>query len=280
MDTKVLATRSISGLIYVILIVGCIFLGVTATNILASVFGMLATYEFTKITHQGKSVSLTALILDMAAMLCLVWMSAGLPLMVFVPVLLVRFISELYIHSENPLRNAALSVLGIIYIGLPLGMMMFIPTLCRESTMPLLAIFIMIWLNDTGAFLVGSMIGRHRLFERISPKKSWEGFFGGLALNIIAAILFAMFCPKFFSMNFGIPFWVGTAIIITSFSTWGDLFESLCKRTLHIKDSGNLIPGHGGILDRIDSLLFVMPAMAVYIMFAAIAGLCNSLQMF
>lgn len=267
MDSKVLATRSISGIIYVALIVGCIFLGDIATGILASLFAVLALAEFTKITRQGLPINITVFCLDMLCALSLVWLFYGFPLMFFIPFLLARLIAELYVHDERPLRNCALSFMSILYIGFPFGMMMFIPTFFRDSTMPLLAIFIMIWLNDTGAFIFGSLLGRHKMFERISPKKTWEGFAGGLLLNIVAAILFALFCSDFFDIKISLPFWISLAVIITAFSTWGDLFESLYKRSLNIKDSGNLIPGHGGILDRIDSLLFVMPAVAVYFMF-------------
>ena len=130
----------------------------------------------------------------------------------------------------------------------------------------------MIWLNDTGAFCVGSLIGRRRLFERISPKKSWEGFYGGLLFSIIAGIvagspLLADHCTaslhnaNFTAVSLGI-----LGLLVSIMSTWGDLVESMIKRTLGIKDSGHLLPGHGGILDRIDSLLFVAPATLLFLL--------------
>ena len=121
-------------------------------------------------------------------------------------------------------------------------------------------------MNDTGAFCVGSLIGRHRLFERISPKKSWEGFWGGLFFTIVAAVIIDTYFPAYFS-EFDVIRWVGMAIVVSAFSTWGDLAESMVKRTAGVKDSGHLLPGHGGILDRIDSLLFVVPAVLIYINF-------------
>ncbi len=124
--------------------------------------------------------------------------------------------------------------------------------------------FILIWLSDTGAFCVGSLIGKHRLFERISPKKSWEGFFGGLIFCLIAGlVMFYGFHSYFLIMNL----WqmLGFCAMVCVMGTWGDLVESLIKRSLGVKDSGHLLPGHGGILDRIDSLLVVVPGVTVYI---------------
>ena len=146
---------------------------------------------------------------------------------------------------------------------------MMVMTYFGNSTLPmiLLAMFFFIWINDTGAFLVGSMAGRHRLFERISPKKSWEGFFGGLFFCIGFAFLCRYCLDGLFNLEHvgaDIGFWLGMAITVSVFGTWGDLVESLIKRGLHIKDSGNLIPGHGGILDRIDSLLLVLPSIFLY----------------
>ena len=117
----------------------------------------------------------------------------------------------------------------------------------------------MIWINDTGAFIVGSTLGKHRLFERISPKKSWEGFLEDCCSTLSQLSYSINIVATFFSLDgLSLAGWLGLGAIATVFSTWGDLVESMIKRNLHIKDSGNIIPGHGGILDRIDSLLFVM----------------------
>ena len=150
-----------------------------------------------------------------------------------------------------------------IYIGIPLGAM----TLIGEwwNLHIVLALCLMIWINDTGAFLVGSTLGKHRLFERISPKKSWEGVFGGLVFNLAASYFFSLHSISFFSIDWNYGQWIGLGIATTLFATWGDLVESMIKRDLRIKDSGNIIPGHGGILDRIDSLLMVMPASLLYL---------------
>ncbi|MBR5030969.1 MAG: phosphatidate cytidylyltransferase, partial [Muribaculaceae bacterium] len=159
---------------------------------------------------------------------------------------------------------------ALVYVALPLSMLNAIAS--QYSPMMVLAMFIFIWLNDTGAFLVGCAIGKHRLFERISPKKSWEGVFGGTAVVIAAAICFAtipalgnLFNPQ--GLSLGVWIILGAVTVVAS--TLGDLFESLLKRTAGVKDSGNLIPGHGGILDRIDSLLFVALATVITLQIAS-----------
>lgn len=176
------------------------------------------------------------------------------------PWLLVRMISQIYIRETNHIRDMALSALAIVYVALPLALLNILYV--RIGNEMLLATFILLWVNDTGAYCVGMPLGRHRLFPRISPKKSWEGFWGGLAFCIIASLIFNHYGNYFGDM--GPAYWIGFAIIVSVFATWGDLCESLIKRTVGAKDSSNLLPGHGGILDRIDSLLIVIPAIMIY----------------
>lgn len=270
MNAKTLSVRTLSGAIYVAIIIGCIFLGESVVYTLASVLALLAVWEFSTITRGDDYMtgwSKAGLALDAVALVSLAWLPMGFTFMVFILAALGRLIVEIYSKSDNPIRHVALSLMTYLYIGMPLACMSLIEFLSSSwagSSMLLLSIFLMIWINDTGAFLVGSSFGRHRLFERISPKKSWEGFFGGLIFNIVAAILFSIYCGKWFGADYGMGWWIGLGVIVTVFATWGDLFESLFKRSLHLKDSGKIIPGHGGILDRIDSLLFVMPAVLVY----------------
>ncbi|MDE5651391.1 MAG: phosphatidate cytidylyltransferase, partial [Duncaniella sp.] len=172
-------------------------------------------------------------------------------------------VMQLYSQENSPLTNLAYSYMGQMYIALPIGLMSMYYTL-NDGKALLLLMFIMIWLNDTGAFLVGSMIGRHRLFPRISPKKSWEGFVGGVAFAIISGIIAKLWLPDYFESASFVSL-CGMGFIVGIFATWGDLVESLIKRTLGVKDSGNILPGHGGILDRIDSLLLVVPATLLYL---------------
>lgn len=267
MNMKSLIVRTLSGLVYIGVIIACILLGETALTWMAAAFCGIAIVEFEKITHEMGPKTIPTLFLDVLAGVCLVFGWKFYPLIVWVFIMLCRMTLQLYIKSDTPLADMAKSFMTQIYIALPLGIMAAIGQ--WWNTPLVLAVFAMIWINDTGAFIVGSTLGRHRLFERISPKKSWEGFFGGLLFNIAAGAAFSAWCSSFFGFE-GLWKWIGLGIVVTVFATWGDLVESMIKRTLHIKDSGNIIPGHGGILDRIDSLLFVMPATLLYLILLAL----------
>ncbi len=117
------------------------------------------------------------------------------------------------------------------------------------------AMFLLIWSNDTFAYLIGRMIGKTKLFERISPKKTWEGTLGGIFMTVLVGFLIGEFLPT----NEPLWFWLGAAIIIAPCAILGDLYESMFKRSLKIKDSGSILPGHGGILDRFDAVFFSVP---------------------
>lgn len=266
MDLKKLLVRASSGLIYVAVIVGTILWGYTGLMILGILFGVLATIEFEKLCGNLEKENVAIILLDLAGVLSLVLsFNPLLPffsLLVWIGIIMIRLIVELYLHRENPLFSMASSFFIQLYIGVPLALM----GATAFFTLPkvILLVFIFLWINDTGAYLVGSFIGRHKLFERISPKKSWEGFFGGLAFNLIAATAFCYCSSTFMGLHGSIVQWLVLALVVTVFGTWGDLIESLIKRYLHVKDSGNLIPGHGGILDRIDSFLLAMPAVFLY----------------
>ncbi len=263
---KNIITRSLSGIIYIGLILGAIFLGYLWFVGLMAIFAALAVVEFEKIfipTRQNKAACF-AIVTDILAAVTI----ACLPLFTIMPDWLMftvmgilvcyvpaRFVMSLYDNTPGAFQSSMAAVMAQIYISVPLSMLGVVYTDGRAQTsMLVLAMFILIWLNDTGAYCVGSMFGKHRLFERLSPKKSWEGFFGGLLFCLAAGALFSYIMPQ---VGLTLPLWLGFAVMVCVLSTWGDLFESLLKRSHHIKDSGNLIPGHGGILDRIDSLLFV-----------------------
>lgn len=187
---------------------------------------------------------------------------------VFLPCLLFvmfMFISTLYVKKGNPIHTWAYTLLGQVYCAGPFALLSLIvlsPSDAGTVIAPLfgLAMFVFVWLDDTGAYLVGSLLGRHRLFERISPKKSWEGFFGGLILVLLSSQVFSYYYPEV-----GWFHWLGLGAVVVVFGTWGDLVESLLKRTLGIKDSGKILPGHGGMLDRFDSVLMAIPAVYLYL---------------
>lgn len=258
-----LVTRSLSGLVYIAIIIGAILCGLDTVIILGALFSTLACIEFAKMTNRLNVANLPAVLLDIAGCisLCCIPVNSSF-IFIWIFIMILRMVAELYLKAPNPLKNLALSLMSQAYFGIAMAMMTGIASL---STKMLLVVFIFIWLNDTGAFIVGSAIGRHRLFERISPKKSWEGFFGGLIFNLAASAGIYYGFNHSFMMDLTLPSWLGLGTIVTIFATWGDLIESLIKRHLNLKDSGNLIPGHGGILDRIDSLLLVAPTVMCYL---------------
>ena len=176
------------------------------------------------------------------------------------------FIYELYAQQEKPIARLAYIVFGQFYIAFPFSVLNLLAFPDSASNITsyqwiwVMALLLFIWANDTGAYLIGVRLGKHRLWERISPKKSWEGFFGGLAFTVIVAVVFAHFYPQI-----ALYHWIALSLGVAVFSTYGDLFESLIKRSVEVKDSGHSLPGHGGFLDRFDSLLLAVYAMLFYI---------------
>lgn len=276
---KNIVTRSISGIIYVGLIVGALFAGSIWFTALCVLFCLLAMLEFQKLTsaRSNDAIALAIRLTDIAAAVALCVVSHDVmtalvygPAVILPIYIIVRTVLALYDRGDDVFASVGRSALSILYIGVPLSMASVTYDMSEGGHAPwlVLMMFVMIWLNDTGAYCVGSLFGRHRLCERLSPKKSWEGFWGGMAFCIIAGSV-CCFINNGWSMaseGFAISLvkWVGLGMLVSLMSTWGDLFESLIKRSLGVKDSGHLIPGHGGILDRIDSLLLVAPATFVY----------------
>lgn len=188
-------------------------------------------------------------------------LAAGMAfLLLLLPLMLV---CELYRRGENPAANVGVTLLGICYVALPLTLMAYIPFVGRYAWNPWTMLFFVfiIWANDVFAYLVGMAFGRHRLFERLSPKKSWEGFFGGVAGALVMGYV-ASRC-----MGEAWWVWIGLAFVAAVTGVLGDLVESMFKRAAGVKDSGTIIPGHGGILDRFDAMLLAAPFVVVYLWF-------------
>ena len=194
---------------------------------------------------------------------------------VFIPYLLTivyLFISGLYTKSTNVVNDWAYTMLAQMYIALPLSMinvLAFRQAADGSTTfyylLPL-CVFIFLWVNDTGAYCSGSLFGRHKLFPRISPAKSWEGSIGGGLFVLLTAGAIGYYENMGVNLSgLSIGEWLGLGLTIVFAGTWGDLVESLFKRTLGIKDSGNILPGHGGMLDRFDSSLMAIPASVIYL---------------
>jgi len=193
---------------------------------------------------------------------------------VFIPYLVTivyLLVAELYGKQPDPVNNWAYTMLSQMYIALPfslLNVLAFTATpdgnVVFNTILPL-SVFVCLWLNDTGAYCFGSLLGRHKLFPRISPGKSWEGSIGGGLLVVAVAFAFGWFENDEGMGMMNEWEWAGLGLVVVIFGTWGDLVESLFKRTLGIKDSGNILPGHGGMLDRFDSSLLAIPAAVVYL---------------
>ena len=274
---KNMTIRAITGTIFVAAVVTC-FLRPEAMMFLFALVTALSVWEFTGLVNNSGDVRVNRFICTVAGVylfLAFAGFCSGItPAAVFIPYLLTvvyLFISELYTKAPNPINNWAYTMLSQMYIALPFSM---INVVAFHSTgdahvydylLPL-SIFIFLWTNDTGAYISGSLLGRHKLYPRVSPGKSWEGSIGGgLLVLAVAALVGYLANSSEGGHTLSIPAWMGLGLVVVFFGTWGDLVESLFKRTLGIKDSGNILPGHGGMLDRFDSSLMAFPAAVVYL---------------
>ena len=270
--------RTITGTLFVAAIVVS-FLSPTAMTLLFALVTGLTVWEFTGLVNRREGVDTNRMICTVAGVyffLAVVgFCSALTPPTVFIPYLVTiiyLLVAELYAKNPDPISTWAHTMMSQLYIALPfsmLGVLAFRAT--PEGTvytylMPL-SVFVFLWINDSGAYCCGSLLGRHKLFPRISPGKSWEGSVGG-AVFVAAAAVLVWYLTELYGVNdlqLSAVEWVGLGLVVTVFGTWGDLVESLFKRTLGIKDSGKILPGHGGMLDRFDSSLLALPAAVVYL---------------
>ncbi|NOX45468.1 MAG: phosphatidate cytidylyltransferase [Chlorobi bacterium] len=267
---KNLFTRAFSGAIYVILILVSIFWGPMAFAFLLFGFLVLSLREFMLLAKEGGNKLSGPLIyfIGIASFGLVTLFSFGYAplkfLVIIVPLVFLLFIVELYGKLKTPIQNISYSILALVYIVLPLSLMnFFFVKLDGDENYHkglILAFFVIIWVNDTFAYLSGMLLGRHKLFKSISPNKTWQGTIGGAAFSLIAAWIFSIYFPWL-----GLTSWLAFASVLIIFGTFGDLIESMFKRRLGVKDSGDIMPGHGGILDRLDSLLIAAPFVFVFI---------------
>lgn len=276
---KNLIVRSITGIIFVTAIVVC-FMGPFEMEFLFALVTGLTIWEYCGLVNRVKGVQVNPLISTVAGVYFFLavggFCSGVVPTeAVFIPYLLTLvylFVSELYAKTENAINDWAYTMLGQMYIALPFSTINVLAFNTTESgdiafnyLIPL-CVFIFLWANDTGAYCCGSLLGKHKLFPRISPGKSWEGSIGGAAIVLVVAYFIGSYEAGLNSdTGLTVLQWMGLGLVVVVFGTWGDLVESLFKRTLGIKDSGNILPGHGGMLDRFDSSLMAMPASVVYL---------------
>lgn len=267
-------TRALTGAIFVIVLVGCILAGSITFSILFAIICAMTVNEFGNIIKKSGLAQINKPISVLAGVyLFLSFSYLGLSpdkteiLIPYILLIIYLLISELYLLKSNPVNNIAYAFMSQLYIALPFALLNILAfgsvgNLNTNEYSPIipLSIFVFTWINDSGAYCTGVLFGRHRLFERISPKKSWEGSIGGGLLSILSSIVVAHYFPVL-----SVSEWVGLAITVVVFGTWGDLVESLIKRSIGIKDSGNVLPGHGGMLDRFDSTLLAVPASVLYL---------------
>ena len=278
---KNLIIRSISGIIFLaIMIVGIIFRPDSFILLFTLITG-LTIWEYTGLVNELEDVTVNRFISTIAGMyffLAVAAIRTGMVenFVIFVPYILsivYLFISELYTRNENAIHDWAYTMLAQMYIAMPFALINILAfevspdgTIHHFDRLLPLSVFIFLWVNDTGAYCSGSLLGKHKLFPRISPGKSWEGSIGGGVFVLIAAAIIGYFANNGDnSHSLNILQWMGLGLTVVFFGTWGDLVESLFKRTLGIKDSGNIMPGHGGMLDRFDSSLMAIPAAVVYL---------------
>lgn len=272
-------TRAITGVLFVAIMVAGFIQPLTMILLFALITG-LVLWEYAGLVNQVENVAVNRFISTVAGVyffIAVAGINSGYiqTNAVFVPYLLTvvyLFISELYARNTNAINDWAYTMLGQMYIALPLAMINVLAF--RQSPDGLvtynfllpLSVFVFLWINDTGAYCTGSLIGRHKLFPRISPGKTWEGSVGGGLLVVAVAAVIGYWDNRLMGMaGLSVVEWMGLGLVIVVFGTWGDLVESLFKRTLGVKDSGRMLPGHGGMLDRFDSSLMAIPAAVIYL---------------
>ena len=265
--------RILTGAAFGIILLGAILYGHTSFAALFTLVSMLAVNEMSNLIHEYKKTTFSTLIAVIGGGYLFFTMYAITHLGItnytalFAPYLLLMvytFVRELYKKEGSSLDNYAYFVLTQLYAALPFALLNVLSTVGAEggtySHMLPLAIFVFIWCNDSGAYFVGCSIGRHKMWERVSPKKTWEGTIGGVVVAMIAGYVMSVF---FTQMN--VWQWMGLAAVVAVSGTYGDLIESCMKREMGIKDSGNILPGHGGMLDRFDSTILAVPCALIYL---------------
>ena len=266
---KKLLVRVATGAVFGVVLLASILYNNLTFGALFALVTCLAVNEFCNLIHEYKKTTFSTPIAVVGGLyLFLAFFmldKVANPFMLFVPYLILivfTLVRELYKKAESPLDNFAYFALSQLYAALPFALLNILTTFgpgAYNYIMPL-SIFIFLWCSDSGAYFVGSAIGRRKLFERISPKKSWEGSIGGGVLALVAAYILSLYYPTLGTFE-----WMGMAAIVVVTGTWGDLIESCMKREMGIKDSGNILPGHGGILDRFDSAILAIPSVVVYL---------------
>ncbi len=261
-----LLQRTLFGALFVGIMIGSLFMGFPYFAGVVLLLTGLSLLElnniFRKLQYRPNLTLILTAGLSLVAIAALHIQGLVSPVYALIPAFLMflTLVLELFSKHNKPLENMAVSLFSWFYILIPFVLMLHISMAGEYEPLRILSIFILMWSFDSFAYLTGSWLGKHKMAERISPKKSWEGFAGGLISTVLISLLISHFWDNGESTR-----WIIIALITGIFGTFGDLLESRLKRQAGIKDSGNIIPGHGGILDRFDAILLVVPVVYLYL---------------
>lgn len=270
-------TRTISGTLFVAITVAAIVYGAVTFVALFAIISAICTWEFCNLINARRGLNISKLISSVASvylfLAVMAFATEATGAVIFIPYLITTvylLISELYSHRKDPLDNWVFAFASQLYVALPFALLNvmafhvdgYTGAVRYVFTLPL-SVMIFLWTNDMGAYCFGSALHKYfpaRLFPSVSPHKSWVGSIGGGLLTVAVSLVIAHFFPLM-----PLPAWVGLALTVVIFGSWGDLVESQLKRTLGVKDSGHFLPGHGGALDRFDSTLLAIPSAVIYL---------------
>lgn len=275
-----LIVRTITGVLYVAIMVAG-FLNPRTMVLLFCIITGMTVWEYTGLVNDRvANVNVNRFISTVGAVYLNIAVAAwsvdyvrGFAVMLpYILTIVYLLISELYLKNKDAVTNMAYTMLAQMYIALPLSMINILAFKRDvngdfsgfDMLLPL-SVFILLWANDTGAYCCGSLFGKHKLFPRISPGKTWEGSIGGGIFAVIIAGVIGWLANSGAAHTLNLFQWLGLGAVVVVFGTWGDLVESLFKRTLGVKDSGKILPGHGGMMDRFDSSLLAIPAAVIYL---------------
>ncbi len=268
---KDLVVRSLTGTVFIILMLAGTIIHPLVYAVVFGITLILVQFEFYKLVENSgycphKIIGLVLGILLFAVCFGVVYNLLPVSYtLLFIPFLTLIFLFEILRVDSKVLKNATITLAGFIYVAVPFSILNFIvfsgfPKTSIFNPSTLLGIFFIVWTYDSMAYFIGSTLGRHKIHEKISPKKTWEGFIGGAIFGLIMGVINAVLFERL-----SLESWLVIAVIIVLFGTLGDLFESKIKRELNVKDSGTIMPGHGGFLDRFDSLLFALPFIFIWL---------------
>lgn len=265
--------RSLTGIIYVAIMLGGTLLHPIVFAVVFATLLFFTQYEFYAMVekaghHPSRIIGSVFGVIFFLVCFCL--SNNYLPRQfgfAFIPIVVILLVVEIFRSNKHTLENGGFSTLGFAYIALPFSLMNFVvhTTVNGHNTFYpwiMVGVFFILWINDSAAYVFGTSFGKHKMCKNISPAKSWEGLIGGAVFAIIMGIVNAVMFQAISMIS-----WVGIALLTVIFGTLGDLFESKIKREIDVKDSGTILPGHGGFLDRLDSLLFVIPAIFIWLIF-------------